>query len=322
MEYCCLYVAQVNIRVTTDVPRKVSIIDCVMASKHCNKNTASKLIERIIDPTVRDKIEYHKFPGQGQRPTPVVDANTLLEVMARLPGVINKFVADTAVRLLGGDLSLATEVKAMHELQQQLPANHFGRVFGEAVEAKLAAEQPKEALEWHERRQKAKEESKRKSALLLENVANATPADYRNTNAKVSRTALGVFPSELHKQICPQKKTFNSRDHMTNKQQYFVAFAECVVAEKIEEQKIDRADLGKKIDPEIDRLFETGKQFNLHGQFLLHPPKQPLSIEPSPPPPLQASSSNCSAPPQAPLATQIVVKGKQSTINCYFGKNE
>jgi hypothetical protein len=59
-----------------------------------------------------------KFPGQGQRPTPVATVMTLCEIAWLLPGlnaaIFRKEGAATLCRALGGDLTLIDEIKARH----------------------------------------------------------------------------------------------------------------------------------------------------------------------------------------------------------------
>ncbi len=71
---------------------------------------------------------YYQFPGQGQRPTPVLDADGINELLMLLPGkraakVRVKF-AKIITRYLGGDVSLAREVEQINKLQEQLPLDH------------------------------------------------------------------------------------------------------------------------------------------------------------------------------------------------------
>lgn len=128
-----------HIRVTTDVPRRVSVIDTigVITFNKCPKKTWSELQKNYPD-EVQD-LHYFKFPGKGQRDTPVVGAKGLVTIMNLLQGErAAKFraaEADVLVRYLGGDLSLIQEVQGIRQAQQQLPQDHPARIFGEQVEA-------------------------------------------------------------------------------------------------------------------------------------------------------------------------------------------
>lgn len=89
-------------------------------------------------PEVLPESSLFKFPGRGQRNTPVVGAKGLVTIMNLLQGErAAKFraaEADVLVRYLGGDLSLIQDVKDIHQAQQQMPAEHPARMFGEHVD--------------------------------------------------------------------------------------------------------------------------------------------------------------------------------------------
>ena len=69
-------------------------------------------------PDVSGKLRYFKFPGQGQRLTPVAPVPVLVEIAWLLPGKqaaeFRRQGARTLCRALGGDLSLVEEIKARH----------------------------------------------------------------------------------------------------------------------------------------------------------------------------------------------------------------
>ena len=83
-----------------------------------------------------------KFPGRGQRKTPVTDVRGAVELAFLLPGrhaaLIRRQAADLLVRLLGGDLGIIAEVCALRGFPGEFAARapeDPRRVFGEAVEA-------------------------------------------------------------------------------------------------------------------------------------------------------------------------------------------
>jgi hypothetical protein len=69
-------------------------------------------------PDLMEKIQYFKFPGQGQRPTPVAYLNALMEIAWLCPGrhakEFRRTGAVTLCRALGGDLSLVEEIRHKH----------------------------------------------------------------------------------------------------------------------------------------------------------------------------------------------------------------
>ena len=69
-------------------------------------------------PDVLGKVQDFKFPGQGQRLTPVAHLSTLIEIAWLCPGrhakEFRRTGAVTLCRALGGDLSLVEEIKKRH----------------------------------------------------------------------------------------------------------------------------------------------------------------------------------------------------------------
>lgn len=69
-------------------------------------------------PDITAHVEDHQFLGRGQRPTPVADISTLVEIAWLCPGkAAEEFRRKGAVmicRALGGDLSLVDEIQARH----------------------------------------------------------------------------------------------------------------------------------------------------------------------------------------------------------------
>ena len=128
-----------HIRATPEVPKRVSVYDAiiVMTGNKKARDVWYSLCEVHSD--VAALAGNFKFPGQGQRDTPVVGAKGLVTIMNLLQGErAAKFraaEADVLVRYLGGDLSLIQEVQGIRQAQQQLPQDHPARIFGEQVEA-------------------------------------------------------------------------------------------------------------------------------------------------------------------------------------------
>ena len=97
-------------------------------------------------PEVYQKLSHFRFPGQGQRETPVTCATGIIELVLLLPGRmasrLRRQAAELLARYLGGDLKIVDEVCAVHGFQQHLAAERPDdprRIFAEAVEAGDAA---------------------------------------------------------------------------------------------------------------------------------------------------------------------------------------
>lgn len=91
---------------------------------------------RKADKEIQERTHYAEF---SRVKTPFLDARGFVLLLNRLDSALAKEFraasAEVVVRYLGGDTTLAKEVHAMRDAQQQLPEGHVGRLFGETVEA-------------------------------------------------------------------------------------------------------------------------------------------------------------------------------------------
>jgi hypothetical protein len=138
-----------RIRKTAEDPPRVSVYDVISAvvGESANPRQTFARLRKEHSAVVAGWDNLHKFPGSGQRPTPVVDARGAVEILMLLPGRVaahfRRSAADVIVRYLGGDPSLVDEVAANRLIQEQLPEDHPSRIFGQTVES----EQVKRARE-------------------------------------------------------------------------------------------------------------------------------------------------------------------------------
>jgi hypothetical protein len=86
------------------------------------RDTWKTLVER--HPEVVGKTDNFKFPGRGQRETPVTDREGWAYILGLLPGVMGRKyreeAANLVVRYLDGDIKLAAEVVDRNENHQDL----------------------------------------------------------------------------------------------------------------------------------------------------------------------------------------------------------
>eukprot|EP00960_Hanusia_phi_P002940 87231-Hanusia_phi.AAC.1 len=105
-----------SIRVTKDVPMKFSVIDMICHATQKNNNDSAQEFRRLKanNPEIRTICSDFKFPGQGQRETPVADAEGMLEIIMLLPGQLaakhRRRIAKVFIRFLAGDQSLHAEL--------------------------------------------------------------------------------------------------------------------------------------------------------------------------------------------------------------------
>ena len=77
-----------QLRKTDTVPPRVSIYDVIAAVTGMDGNHAGKVYRDLVAdfPEVHSVGVNFKFPGRGQRETPVTDARGIIEVIMLLPG--------------------------------------------------------------------------------------------------------------------------------------------------------------------------------------------------------------------------------------------
>lgn len=96
-----------------NLTKKGSVLDVVRIVTKCSQAHASETFASIRE-KFPDVLPMHKFPGQGQRLTPVADMPTLFRIMAILPGSRSKNfaskTADVFTRVFGGDENLENEI--------------------------------------------------------------------------------------------------------------------------------------------------------------------------------------------------------------------
>lgn len=106
-----------------DRVQNVSVIDITSLLTGANTNNAAEKIREIRN-EVKDFIVNFKFPGRGQRETPVATPSNLVKIILALPNpggkypLLTKFrdyCAQTLVRSIGGDVSLADEIVARND---------------------------------------------------------------------------------------------------------------------------------------------------------------------------------------------------------------
>ena len=106
------------------VSKQGSVLDVInLMNPNRDKSTASKAISALkqFDKELLNKIHKLRINGKG-KPTPVADARTLVEIVWQLPGTaareFRRSSANTVCRVLGGDMQLAREIEARHQISQ------------------------------------------------------------------------------------------------------------------------------------------------------------------------------------------------------------
>ena len=133
-----------QIRKTREEPPRISVIDLATAITQKDATNAARDVGAVRErhPEVSQNLSDFKFPGRGQRETPVANIRGAVELVLLLPGrhaaQVRRQAASLLVRYLGGDIALVNEVCRIRGLQEELAVQRPEdprRIFGEAVEA-------------------------------------------------------------------------------------------------------------------------------------------------------------------------------------------
>jgi hypothetical protein len=119
----------------------LSIFDIISVAGGQKADASRKIWERIsknYPDEVVTLCHNFKFPGAGQRETPCVDVNGLVKLLMWIPGKkaqeFRNLTANTMVRYLGGDTSLATEIQNINNKHTQ---NGCEDIFRQAIPKKI-----------------------------------------------------------------------------------------------------------------------------------------------------------------------------------------
>ena len=133
-----------RMRRTTEDPPRISVFDIIMAITGLCATNARHYYQRVMatHPDICTNCTNFRFPGRGQRDTPITGVRGAVEIVMVLPGhraaQVRRAAAALLVRYLGGDMAIVGEVCAMHGFQEQLDTempNDARRMPGRAVEA-------------------------------------------------------------------------------------------------------------------------------------------------------------------------------------------
>ena len=105
-----------RIRKTAEDPPRVSVLDVVCVVAGLELHNAYNVWERLKTqfPEVSTHCSNFKFPGRGQRETPITCVKGAVLIVMLLPGraaaSVRKGAASPVVRDLGGDLTLVPDI--------------------------------------------------------------------------------------------------------------------------------------------------------------------------------------------------------------------
>ena len=106
----------VRIRNANEAPPRVYVIDVISTITGKDARHSAQEARSLCSqyPEVDQMLVHFRFPGRGQRETPVVDVRGIVEVTMLLPGKhaaqVRRQTAELLGRYLGGDVSLVDEL--------------------------------------------------------------------------------------------------------------------------------------------------------------------------------------------------------------------
>lgn len=178
-----------RVRKTQEGPPRVSVYDLIGCITGLANPRNAWVALQNDHPEVVHGVDNLKFPGSGQRETPVVDARGAVQIIMLLPGraaaEFRKEAAGVIVRFLGGDLGLVEEIAANHLAQASLPDSHPARLFGQTMECERAKRLREDLL--------VVELESRLKRACVENAGASIQAGF------AAMQALGIEPNERDK---------------------------------------------------------------------------------------------------------------------------
>lgn len=151
---------------------KIAIYDVMQYVCGIPQGKCARGLSRVEEkfPEVNPLWVNFKFPGAGQRDTPVTDSKGLLKILMHIPGrrsaVIRDRVADIANRFYAGDLSLCADIR---EINHKLAALEESDPTNPALAFRSSAKAHEEELSPEERESRKR---KRRDEDELERLSN------------------------------------------------------------------------------------------------------------------------------------------------------
>jgi len=190
---------------------RLEVFDVLQLITGCARNNARVMWQRLIEvrPELAAGCSQLKFNSRGRgchQETPAIDAKGVVQLLMALPGPaavqFRLQAADVLVCYLGGDETLAAEVRVNGQAQQALAAlqpEHPARLFGEAVERESAAG----ALASTPQAEALEEEAACLQRRLLEVQIEALQAQARREDAEAKHLHLQSVAQAF--QLCEQQ---------------------------------------------------------------------------------------------------------------------
>lgn len=279
-----IFLGTVQLRVTKSTPKKISVIDTICGISGKPPTVARTMWGRIKDlcPEIGDKVDMFKFPGQGQRETPVATINNLVYIIGKIPGGVAQRLAqasaETLTRYLGGDKTLADEVHDIAALQAELAVsdpNHPARLFGEHAEANIA-----DAVEWRTQRTLQKEAGA-ECANEIKASGFSSQRNHAHVNNRKNQSVIGFdIATAQFKREHGIDQRIALTEFMNKEQLSAHMFMSNVLKRKISETAPkSNNDLITCVDRESARMKGMFAELGVHKQELVHYERRIAAIE-------------------------------------------
>ena len=206
-----------HIRKTAEDPPRVSVLDVISAVTGLDSGNSSNAYARLREqfPEVTATSSVFKFPGRGQRDTPITCVKGAVLIVMLLPGrtaaAVRRQAAGVLCRYLGGDLSLIDELSAIHLAQQDLDEHEPARLFGQQVESDaikrkreqvVLSELELQLCEQEGALKRRRIESIQHSWSALEACGASDDRDRIRASDMIRTVAFGAPSSPVEKEVC------------------------------------------------------------------------------------------------------------------------
>jgi hypothetical protein len=245
-----------QIRMTADGQPSVFDIIRVLGGQKNPRDAWTRLTEAY--PEVVGKCDNLKFPGRGQRETPVAKTKEdVLYILGFLPGAVGRKYREQAARLFVAYLDNPAELAS--ELTERLTPEQ-----GEWLEARLNGKRTRFTLS----------DTLKDHGVQAEGYGRCTNAIYRPILGADAKTLKAQIADEKHLPV----KRVNPRDHMSIKQLNDLEFAERVAAGQLKAHNA-------RGNNQAERVCRTSAEHTrqlLSGEFLIPLDREPNHAHPTP----------------------------------------
>lgn len=171
---------------------------------------------------------------------------------------------------------------------------------------------------WHTKRDKARKSTKEASAGIQQAQNTKRRGDFMLKNGKFSKSVLGVYPSQLKKELGITRKNWSSRDFMSLPQLSTIDLEESLLIEETRNRQSDmsKEELNEICDEICDIVVSDKLKARLHGTHRI----EPLTKKSTKKRKTKQELKSEEQPSQIIINVNIRGKQEQQTLDKFFSK--